>query len=206
MGHDDFVVKKVPALSTSTHAGAFGYLVLMKKRSGNVNFFKWMFSEYIPEFVRSLRKAHNCFEENGSTPKWAVLMLDGETKQIDLITTPEIHEILLREKIIVIKLGASCSSIQQPCNIAKLFMSKKKSLRSINYKVGDEGIERILTEIFDTVDGMPSDKRRLYREGLVNINYAHQLAATRSLMSHDWKNSGLFFLDIKKIITYCGFD
>ena len=85
-------------------------------------------------------------------------------------------------------------------------LRQKKSLLSINYKVGDEGMERILTEIFDAVDGMPSDKRRLYREGLVNINYAHQLAATRSMMSHDWKNSGLYFLDIKKIITYCGFD
>ncbi len=65
-----FAVKKIPALSAGTHhAGAFGYVVTMKDGSGNEAFFKWMFTEYIPEFVNSLRRAHNGFEDDGTTPK-----------------------------------------------------------------------------------------------------------------------------------------
>jgi hypothetical protein len=203
MGPEEFIVKKVPALSSGTHAGAFGYVVMMKKRSGNDAFFKWMFSVYIPEFIDSLRKAHNGFEEDGTTPKWAVLMLDGETKQIDLLVTDEMHTILLRHRIIVIKLGASCSSIQQACDIAKLFMSEKKSLLSIKYQTGDEDMERALVEIFNSILNMNSEKRKQYREGLVNINYAHQKATTRSIMADGWKNSGLYPFDLKKILAKC---
>jgi hypothetical protein len=132
-------------------------------------------------------------------------MLDGETKQIDLLVTDEMHAILLRHRIIVIKLGASCSSIQQACDIAKLFMSEKKSLLSIKYHTGDEDMERTLVEILSSILNMKSEKRKQYREGLVNIYNAHQKATTRSIMADGWKNSGLYPFDLKTILAKCGF-
>jgi hypothetical protein len=38
MGPEEFIVEKVPALSSGTHAGAFGYVVLMKNVVGMMHF------------------------------------------------------------------------------------------------------------------------------------------------------------------------
>ena len=175
----------------------------MKERSGNEAFFKWMFTVYIPEFIESLRKAHGGYEEDGTTPKWAVVMLDGESKQMDLITTPEIHDFLMRNKIIIIKLGASCSSIQQACDVAKLFMSEKKTLQSVVYRRGDEDLETTLDEFLASIPTINTENKNRIREGIVNINYAHQLASTRSILTDGWKKTGLFPYDLDQILSQC---
>lgn len=199
---DECVIEQVPGLSPSNQSGAKGHLVIMKDRSGNEKFFEWLYLTYCVDFVNKLRRDYDLYESD-STPKRALLTMDGEEVQIRIFKTEAAQKLLEENRITVIKLAASTSSVQQPCDVCRAFQSTKKTLKSIKYVAGFPLLEKELRRILSLQAGIDGDTKRKIREGLVTITHAHQYASYRSLYANGWVDSGLYPLDTMKILKKC---
>ncbi len=206
MGKEDFHCQQIQGLSTATTAGAKGWLCMVKSRGGNAKLYKFIYETVVKQFVRDLREDLSVRgitgNEGGLLP--AALLLDGEDKQIQVLFQDDIGKQLATEFFLyILKLAASCSPVQQPCDLCKSFMSTRTYSKHLTYSKGFQPLEDALSDFMIKHVESEGGNRKVFREGIVTITSALQCANHRSLYTEGWIDAGLYPIDISKIIRNC---
>ena len=111
-------VHLVPGLGIGTDLKADDYVVFAKTRSVNEEFYRWWFSTIYVKFVMDLRIRYDI---DGTVPSY--FTLDGEDTQIKPLQTPTMAALSEEHNIVIGKPPASTTSITQPCDAGKFFLS-----------------------------------------------------------------------------------
>ena len=117
-------VHLVPGLGIGTDLRADGYVVFSKTRAVNEEFYRWWFVTIYTKFVIDLRIRFNV---DDSVPSY--FTLDGEDTQIKPLQTPTMASLCVEHNIIIGKPPASTTSITQPADAGKVFLSSKTKKR-----------------------------------------------------------------------------
>jgi hypothetical protein len=124
-------VHEVVGLGLGQEVLGTGYVVFSKTRAVNEEFYRWWFMTVFTKFVIDLRMLHDIPD---TVPVY--FTLDGEDVQIKPLKSAAIQEVCRELNIIIGKPPASTTSISQPCDVGKVFMSSKTKNRHLK-KVQD---------------------------------------------------------------------
>lgn len=127
MDPEKFRIEEILGLSHANIPGAKGSICVMKTRGGNDALFQHIYTKHLPNFINSIRNARGLFEEDG-TPMMAEVSQDGEALALNGALADECWRFLIANRIDIKKLCASCSAIQQPCDVGKIFLAMKTIL------------------------------------------------------------------------------
>ncbi len=206
MGEEDFEVTEIKGLSSSNHVGAKGWLCVTKTRGGNKSFYRWLFDVAVKGFIAGLRedlkKEGDSDETVNSMP--AALLFDGELNQIQVLFEDNRAQSLSEDyKTLLVKLAASCSGVQQPCDISLIFLSTKKTLKHLEYIPGHPVLETELKSYLKHRFPTNSRDQKVMREGLMTLIDAHQRANHRAVYTKGWIDSGISPLNVESILYNC---
>jgi hypothetical protein len=118
-------VHEVVGLGVGQEVLAAGWVVFVKTRSVNEEFYRWWFMTIFRKFVIDLRMVYNISD---AVPVY--FTLDGEDVQIEPVTKT-IQDICSEMNIIIGKPPASTTSISQPCDTGKIFSSSKTKNKNL---------------------------------------------------------------------------
>lgn len=125
MGEEDFANYDCAGLGSGTDLASKGHIVFCNSRAGNRKFYNWWLSKiYIP-FVQQLRELNQLSEND-----IFLLSEDGEQIQIDMLIEQsedarELSALLWSNKVVVVKLSASTTEIEQAMDNSCTFKAPK---------------------------------------------------------------------------------
>ena len=123
MPGEEYRTYKIPNLSTSTDASAYGYLCIFgKNRAGPEAFNEWWAKEILIDFVKKIRAQHGWTAEDDK----ALQSMDGEAKTLNPMTNGYTSPLLEAAGILLLKLCASCSLVAQAWDHGNFFNNSKK--------------------------------------------------------------------------------
>ncbi len=201
LGDEECVIQEISGLSQGNTVGSKGKICAMKSRSGNEAFFRHLFMEHLPNFINKIRQERNETEGDG-TPKRAEVSMDGEALALAGALEDDCRRILLRLKIELKKLCASCSGWQQPCDVGKIFLSIKTFLRHAYPETTTTTVDDLYPGLRTFLDNntkmKPFGKKGLYSALPVLIN-ALQKSVTTSNVTASFKMSGVYPLSLEQM-------
>lgn len=230
MGEEEFRSYKAKGLGVGTNLDSHGHVVIMKNRTGNAAFHRWLLTSVMIPWVEDLKKYYDI-----GADKWAALNIDGEPTQMPVIFEPEIQALLEAHKIIVGKFPASTTSINQPCDARNAFRAPKTQNKKIANKdvKSNTFLMNVVVQIFkqhnewlnsdergdERHKGKPkryqSKKKKkieiamnsahltLGKYGLLRIQLALQLCMRPHMIRESFQATGLYPVDAKKILSNC---
>jgi hypothetical protein len=122
----------------------FSYLVFMKTRTPEKEFYRWFIKEYLAPFVSRLRAAYE-------TDSWFLLLLDGEHKQIEIFKEKDMQLFLNANCICIGKTSASRTAMEQPCDVGSVFKASKSRFRAEKYTSQKYAIPDSFVDQFKTI-------------------------------------------------------
>ena len=177
-------VHLVPGLGIGTDLKADGYVVFAKTRSVNEEFYRWWFTTIYVKFVIDLRIRYDI---DGTVPSY--FTLDGEDTQIKPLQTPTMAALCEEHNIVIGKPPASTTSITQPCDAGKCFLSSKtkkrnmKSVAEVLEKTMSERLRAMITLHETKIGGkLPSHHVKSCIEGLQVVQYILQTTLRRDII------------------------
>jgi len=133
MPKDAIDVYETPMLDGVISAGASAYLLFVGDSTSNKDeALEWQFINIVVPFINLVRKKKG---KNNTTP--ASLTVDGDPRQLQIITSETIRAAFKDANIIASKTPASCTPIFQPLDVGNLFKAAKTRFQ----KLLDEGYE-----------------------------------------------------------------
>jgi hypothetical protein len=184
----------VPGLGIGTDVQADGYVIFAKTRAVNEEFYRWWFTNIYVKFVMDLRVRYNI--EN-ATPSY--FTLDGEDTQIKPLQTERMATLCAEHNIVIGKPPASTTSITQPCDVGKAFLSsktKKRNMKSISEVLEKTMSERLRLMIssHETKVGakLPSHHVKSCVEGLQVVQYILQTTLRKDIIVESFKITGQY--------------
>jgi hypothetical protein len=187
-------VHPVVGLGVGTDITANGYVVFAKTRSVNEEFYRWWFNNIFVEFVMKLRIIYNIAD---SIPSY--FTLDGEDTQIKPMQTEEMAAKCNELNIVIGKPPASTTSITQPCDAGKCFLSaktKKKNIKMISDVVEINMTNRLKEMIREherkVGHAMPAHHVKSAVEGLQLVQYILQTTLRKDIIIESFKITGQY--------------
>ena len=166
MADDEYRVYKIPGLGMSNVVGSYARVVMAKTRCLNKQFFKWLIINVFVPFVETIRSANMDYFGDDD---YFCFHLDGEKVQLDPFFDNEIVQLLARNRIIVVKVPASTTGINQACDSRHIFLALKTALRHVTKEQalrGKDAVEKRMSAMFrEHNEWLNSDDRR--EKGLV---------------------------------------
>lgn len=127
MPPDKIDVHKAPILDASMSSTAMSYVIFIGESTSNKDTaLDWLFRNIVVPFVVQVRTQAG---KNDATA--ASLTVDGDPRQLQVITGEGIRAEFLKANILASKSPASCTPIYQPLDVGKLFLSAKSCFRSL---------------------------------------------------------------------------
>ena len=172
---------KVPGLGMSTLPENYGYVIFSKHRGCCASFYKWIYTEIVPSFVKriSAAKAYDADET-------AYFQIDGESPQVSNLLDEDTRCVLQESNIIVGKAPAATSAWTQPLDAGHIFLAAKTTSRgkSAKYKVFGKNILSRLDHLFANRKGFaPSQLGDKARESILRAQYCfHSALRTQSIL------------------------
>ena len=203
-------VHLVPGLGIGTDLKADGYVVFAKTRCVNEEFYRWWFTTIYVKFVMDLRIRYNI---DDTIPSY--FTLDGEDTQIKPLQTPTMAALCEEHNIVIGKPPASTTSITQPCDAGKCFLSSKtkkrnmKSVAEVLEKTMSERLRAMITLHETKVGGkLPSHHVKSCIEGLQVVQYILQTTLRRDIIVESFKITGQYDplsggCDVDRILGQC---
>lgn len=203
-------VHLVPGLGIGTDLRADGYVVFAKTRSVNEEFYRWWFATIYIKFVMDLRVRYGIED---SKPSY--FTLDGEDTQIKPLQTSAMADMCVEHNIIVGKPPASTTSITQPCDAGKCFLSSKtkkrgiKSIAEVLEKTMSERLRAMITVHERNVGGkLPCHHVKSCIEGLQVVQYILQTTLRKDIIVESFKITGQYDpvsggCDVDRILGQC---
>ena len=187
-------VHEVAGLGIGTEVTSIGYVVFAKTRSVNEEFYKWWFTNIYVRFVTDLRIRYSIED---SVPSY--FTLDGEDTQIKPLQTAQMAAMCAEQNIVIGKPPASTTSITQPCDAGKCFLSsktKKRNMKSIADVLEKTMSDRLRAMIasHEAIVGskMPCHHVKSCIEGLQVVQYMLQTTLRRDMVAESFKITGQY--------------
>ena len=187
-------VHLVPGLGIGTDLRADGYVVFSKTRAVNEEFYRWWFVTIYTKFVIDLRIRFNV---DDSVPSY--FTLDGEDTQIKPLQTPTMASLCVEHNIIIGKPPASTTSITQPADAGKVFLSsktKKRNMKSIGEVLEKTMSDRlkVMITLHETRVGakLPCHHVKSCVEGLQCVQYILQTTLRKDIIVESFKITGQY--------------
>jgi hypothetical protein len=203
-------VHEVAGLSIGTEVTTSGYVVFAKTRAVNEEFYKWWFTHIYVRFVMDLRTRYGIADE---VPSY--FTLDGEDTQIKPLQTAEMAAMCAELNIVIGKPTASTTSITQPCDAGKVFLSSKtkkrnmKSIADVLEKTMSDRLRAIII-LHETRVGakMPCHHVKSCIEGLQVVQYILQTTLRKDIIVESFKITGQYDpitagCDVDRILGQC---
>ena len=234
MEEDEFFVQKVSALSSSysTDCTQEGWVYISKTKAGNRALWQHYFTQVLLPIIITSRKAHerrNPASEDGSPLPFnlkarSMLCSDGEAIIMNAVFTPFVLAAFKAAEVDYLKLGPSCTKVQQAWDAGTLFRDAKCGLQFVvaqQYKLYDERFrvamfgskEQGCTGFFAAMfEEFPNPLLKAFwsakqQERLVYSLELIKKVLERSHNSHKMKDSfeetGHFPLNFQKMIMKC---
>ena len=234
MEEDNFFVQKVSSLSSSysTDCTQEGRVYICKTKAGNRALWQHYFTQVLNPIIVTSRKAHqrgNAVSVDGSPLPFnlkarSMLCSDGEAIIMNSVFTPYVLAAFKAAEVDYLKLGPSCTKVQQAWDAGTLFRDAKCGLQYVvaqQYKLLDErfreaifgskeeGCAGFFATMFEqfpnpTIKAFWSAKQQ---ERLVYSLELIKKVLERSHSSHKMKASfettGHFPLNVQKMIMKC---
>jgi hypothetical protein len=187
-------VHLVRGLGIGTDLTADGYVVFAKARAVNEEFYRWWFVTIYCKFVIDLRVRYNVED---SVPSY--FTLDGEDTQIKPLQTQPMVYLCNEHKIIIWKPPASTTSITQPADAGKVFLSsktKKRNMKSIGEVLEKTKCERLraMITLHETRVGakLPCHHVKSCIEGIQCVQYILQTTLRKDIVVESFKITGQY--------------
>jgi hypothetical protein len=203
-------VHEVAGLGIGTEVTTSGYVVFAKTRAVNEEFYKWWFTHIYVRFVMDLRTRYGIADE---VPSY--FTLDGEDTQIKPLQTAEMAAMCAELNIVIGKPTASTTSITQPCDAGKVFLSSKtkkrnmKSIADVLEKTMSDRLRAIII-LHETRVGakMPCHHVKSCIEGLQVVQYILQTTLRKDIIVESFKITGQYDpitagCDLDRILGQC---
>jgi len=127
MPKDTIDVHKAPILDASMSTGAMSYVIFVGDSTSNKDAaLEWLFKNVVVPFVVQVRARAL---KDVKIP--ASLTVDGDPRQLQVITGEGIRAEFLKANIIASKSPASCTPIYQPLDVGKLFLASKGRFKTL---------------------------------------------------------------------------
>jgi hypothetical protein len=107
---NEFVVVPISGMVVIGDISDLGYLVFIKTRCGNKEFFKWFGETIVASFISKCRENYDYRYDNGDSYR-SFVTCDGEPIQIEAFQTPHLVNLYEEMEIDLGKISASCSAI-----------------------------------------------------------------------------------------------
>lgn len=144
---DAIDVYEAPMLDGVISSGACAYLLFVGAPSPNKDeALQWQFTNIVVPFINQVRAKK---KKNATTP--ASLTVDGDPKQLQIITSEAIRAAFKDANIVASKTPASCTPIFQPLDVGNLFKAAKTRFQTLldeGYEPVDPEDKASLLEIF----------------------------------------------------------
>lgn len=179
MPKDAIDVYETPMLDGVISAGASAYLLFVGESSPNRDeALQWQFSNIVVPFINQVRKKKG---KKNTTP--ASLTVDGDPRQLQIITSETIRTAFKDANIIASKTPASCTPIFQPLDVGNLFKAAKTRFQTL------------LNEGYEPED--PEDKA-----SLLKIFRAHRCKYPKTIKKNKQPSiaMGNYFTDVMKCL------
>jgi hypothetical protein len=213
MAKEDFHAIHVPELDLGVQMGD-AYVVFCHDRSCNEQFYQWLNRTVIMPFIEKAREKYGDFDSP------ALLLLDGEAKQIDIYDNDAMVETLVNKKISVCKFPASTTAINQPVDFGNLIKAMKTALLGIHDKdVKDcylkgrldtkilTAHDRWLQETYPTTSGAPRKFNQNHRKpcilGLLRVHRAMCNTVNPTTIRNSFEGTGIRPYNRDKILGNC---
>ena len=203
-------VHEVVGLGLGQEVLGTGYVVFSKTRAVNEEFYRWWFTTIFTKFVIDLRMLHNISD---TVPVY--FTLDGEDVQIKPMKSAAIQEICKELNIIIGKPPASTTSISQPCDAGKVFMSSKtknKHLKRVQ-DVAEAAMNTKLREVIRKHDALTEKKFKPHHIkafilGIQIVQHILQTTLRKDIVSDSFTITGQYDkqtgkCDVDRILRQC---
>ena len=185
---------EVVGLSLRQEALGTRYVVFSKTRAVNEEFYRWWFTTIFTKFVIDLRMLHNI-----SVTVPVYFTLDGEDVQIKPMESAAIQNICKELNIIIGKPPASITSISQPCDAGKVFMSSKtknKHLKRVQ-NIAEAAMKTQLREVIRKHDVMTGKKFKPHHikafiRGIQIVQHILQTTLCKDIVSDSFTITGQY--------------
>ena len=203
-------VHEVVGLGVGQEVLSTGWVVFAKTRSVNEEFYRWWFMTVFRKFIIDLRMLHNISD---AVPVY--FTLDGEDVQIKPLRTSTIQDICSEMNIIIGKPPASTTSISQPCDTGKIFMSSKtknKNLKRVQ-DIADAAMNTKLRDVIKKHDLFTGKKFKPHHIkafilGIQVVQHFLQTTLRKDLVCYSFSITGQYMrgtgkCDVDRILGQC---
>ena len=203
-------VHEVVGLGLGQEVLGTGYVVFSKTRAVNEEFYRWWFITIFTKFIMDLKILHNLSD---SVPFY--FTLDGEDVQIKPMKSAAIQEICKELNIIIGKPPASTTSISQPCDVGKIFMSSKTKNKHLK-RISDIAEAAMNTKLRDVIrkHDTVTDKKfkphhiKAFILGIQIVQHILQTTLRKDMVSDSFSITGQYDkrtgkCDVDRILEQC---
>lgn len=178
--------------------------MLVRDRSCNLKFYKWLFQTVLVDFIKLQRKVNNLPED-----AQAFLQLDGEAKQIEAFRLDEIAEYMEKNNVTIGKPPGSTTQTTQACDAGNCIKATKTVLGSTKDKDVKHRsstvsiIRKILVAVNEEFGGKSSKKQMTSlhmgsaSKGILRIQLALMRSINSTVIIHSFKKTGVWDYDLK---------
>ena len=209
MSEINFDVHQVNGLGTTTAVSSKGYVCFFKSRAGNDKFFTWFNRTVVMEFLDEIR-SFNHFDILGNP---AYITFDGESIQIKPYFDEEIQSLFDNQNCYLGKLAASCTEIQQPCDVGNIFKGSKSANKNIDDSdVISHPLNMVIQDMIDSHElekekgNEMSSHKLMLRLGLLRVQRSLQIAVKTTTVQNSFTLTGMYPLDLDQTLSNCKAD
>lgn len=194
---DQFIIEKVPLLSHSTNPADFGYIAFSKTRAGNSELWVWFFLNIIIPGITAIQNACGLDVESSTYRDdiSCAFFFDGEQLQNEAVEDQRVVDAAELALTFLLKLCASCSLIQQLCDLMRLYNACKHDLKIMRPSdFSNPTLEKHISEAIiknNTVLSMSAAQRSQLTETLLKIASTIKTHVTVTNVISGAKRAGL---------------
>jgi hypothetical protein len=216
MDADECVHYVVPGLSSSLIAGALGHIFVMKSRAANVKFnqmyIEFVFVPFTVDIRRNLQISKDIDapvdsdrddEDDSLCGDRILFTFDGEPVQLAGFFDEDFIEYCSSNRIIALKLAASCTAIQQPLDAGNKFDSKKKNNRASRTTYENPVLTNTLRQVLKKHTGIQPRQAILLIQGFHELNQADYNTLDRQKIVLGFEAVGMVPFNKQKILDNC---
>lgn len=207
---------EAPMLDGSTNADGTAFLLFIGESTPNKDTaLIWVFSEVLLPFIQKVR-----LRLGKNNTILASLTIDGDPRQLQVITSAATRTAFSNENVIVGKFPASCTPIFQPLDVGKVFLAAKTRFRTLieeGYAPDSEVDDENLLEIFRShrrkypkaykKNKMPSEAMGSYFSDIMKCLHtaaaALRTTAVSSVVKDSFKSAGVSPFNVQTIRKKC---
>ncbi len=198
MDAESLIVKKVPGMGYNND---IAWICFTKTRAGNTAFFTWYIREVILPFVTAIRNLCEAAIPV-SRFKRPFLYCDGENKQISVIQTPDVLNLLSEAGVDVAKTPASCSGILQASDVSNAFKAIKTRLKNLNDESGlGETQLLVLRSTLATMPGFTAPKKKSIIAAFQKVVFAVKNSVKPETIQAGFSRTGQYPVDFQRTLS-----